>query len=431
MLDDIDGPDPWRRLTAIYIIDRVKHWSSRAWLAVNSAAAFQRQGGRSIVAVDMNEGEEWRARLLNKTRMKPDLIIDHARREGLDEFQTFEFGGKHPYVYTPRYWRAVARLARVVEEESVDVLHVFRRTHILTACAVASISKRPVAVVTTCPRSDRTLRNRFPHVLLHRRLDAVISFSQQMAQANKRVRGVAPAISHEVPAGLPPIFTDVVHPREPARRALCRMAGVDGAPLIGMLGDVEHEKCNHNLVYAAGMLREKLPGLRVLIIGDAIKKAASKYDLHRIIDEEGLEDIVRMMPPVPADQVPRVIAGLDIALYLSCRSSGPSRSMLEYCSQGTPTVATDVGAVPEYHRRDRRAFRMIPFKQVPPVAEAVEDIWRNPSMRTEMSRRGRALVMNHFTFDLLGWRLRTIYEGCLRRRGIPAPGAVAAGRLRA
>ncbi|MBX3730131.1 MAG: glycosyltransferase family 4 protein [Candidatus Sumerlaeia bacterium] len=400
----------------LFIVDRVKHWSARAWQAVSCAAAWRAMGGHALVLVDVNEPERGRKSLPPSEVMKPELILEKARAEGLCDFISLPVAHKRPSLKVAGYWTSIPKLSGILTEQQVDVVHMFRRTHHMTACLSAAMARRPVAVVRSCTRFDRLLESGLPRSLLNRRLDVVTAFCDSMTTRNAAARGMEDARCQTIPPGLSPAFTERALDHAAARAALVERLGFDGEPLIGVMGAVESEKRLEHVVEAIRLLREEMPGVRLVLAGERQKRAG------RVVSEQieslGLGDAVRVVGHVPSAEVPGFVAGLDVAVYACTRSSGPSRSVLEYLSQGVPTVATPAGALREYHAREPRAFMLLEGADGGTLAHGIRDLWRDADRRREMSVVAAAWSRREFSYRALGEALRTTYIEALKRRGV-------------
>jgi glycosyltransferase involved in cell wall biosynthesis len=397
--------------TVLFIIDRVKHWSSRAWMALNSAVAYRRVGGRVLLLVDCPRFSNPKDGIPRELQMKSDLILERAREAGLMEFSTLPIGRKKPPIFHRSYWRAIHTLARMIDDQRIDVLHHFRRTHHLTVWSASALAKRRVALVRGCARTDRPLDNRFWNRPFYRRLDAVTGFNKTVTERNRKAMGLHHAKCHHIPVALPELFTGTSWSREQGRDFIREHYGIAEGPLVGLIGAMEEQKRCENLIAAAKILRNEFPALKILLVGE--HSEAVRADLLQRSREAGLDGKVHVLSYLHREFVPRFMAGLDVGVYLAYRSSGPSRVILEYMSQGLPTIATDVGCVPEYHERDPAAFVMIPKENIPAIGSALGDLLRDNAKREEMSRRSRELINRCFTLGSLGQSLLSLYRSLL------------------
>jgi glycosyltransferase involved in cell wall biosynthesis len=400
----------------LFIVDRVKHWSARAWQAVSCAAAWKALGGHALVLVDVNEPERGRSTLPASEVMKPELILERARAEGLCDFISLPVAHKRPSLKVAGYWTSIPKLSGILTEQQVDVVHMFRRTHHMTGCLSAMLARRPVAVVRSCTRFDRLLESGVPRSLLNRRLDGVTAFCDSMTDRNAAARGMDGSRCLTIPPGLSPAFTERVSDRRADRAALVGRLGFDGDPLIGVMGAVESEKRLEHVVEAIRLLREELPGVRLVLAGERQKRAGRVVE--ELIAARGLRDAVRLVGHVPSSEVPGFVAGLDLAVYACTRSSGPSRSVLEYLSQGVPTIATPAGALREYHAREPRAFLLLEGPDGGALAHGIRELWGDASRRREMSAVAAEWARRAFSYRALGEALRTTYLEAMKRRGV-------------
>src|SRR4029077_13593322 len=80
------------------------------------------------------------------------------------------------------------------------------------------------------------------------------------------------------------------------------------------------------------------------------------------LEAAGLGDRVSILGYV--DDLPAVMAALDVALYSALESDGMSRVLFEYLATGVPVVASRVGVVPEVLDDGRTAMLVPPGEPV-------------------------------------------------------------------
>jgi glycosyltransferase involved in cell wall biosynthesis len=90
--------------------------------------------------------------------------------------------------------------------------------------------------------------------------------------------------------------------------------------------------------------------LRVAFVGTGSREAAIRAAVAR----RGLSERVVLVGF--ADDVPSVLASLDVALYVPLESEGMSRVMFESLAAGRPLIAARVGLVPEILRDREHAL---------------------------------------------------------------------------
>ncbi|HEY2856842.1 MAG TPA: glycosyltransferase family 4 protein [Terracidiphilus sp.] len=93
-------------------------------------------------------------------------------------------------------------------------------------------------------------------------------------------------------------------------------------------------------VEAVGLMREKAPGLRFLIIGDG----PERENLKRLIAERGLEDRVSMTGLIPLEQVAEIMTRIDLGVVPKRKEGfgdiAFSTKIMEFMAMGVPVLAS-------------------------------------------------------------------------------------------
>jgi glycosyltransferase involved in cell wall biosynthesis len=93
-------------------------------------------------------------------------------------------------------------------------------------------------------------------------------------------------------------------------------------------------------VEAVGLLREKAPGLRFLIIGDG----PERENLKRLIVERGLQDCVSMTGLIPLEQVAKIMTRIDLGVVPKRKEGfgdiAFSTKIMEFMAMGVPVLAS-------------------------------------------------------------------------------------------
>ena len=183
---------------------------------------------------------------------------------------------------------------------------------------------------------------------------------------------------------------------EPASRAAgaalrARFGIPSTAPLLLSVGSLTPVKGHSVLLHAMARLRERLPGVRLLILGEGFLRAELEAQRRRL----GLDGIV-LMPGFTGNVAP-AMAAADL-LVLSSTNEGMAWVLIEAAASGLPAVATDVSGT--RHAVDHRVTGLV----VPPcdscaMARAAEELLADPALRRTMGLRARDLAEERFTAD--------------------------------
>ncbi len=123
-----------------------------------------------------------------------------------------------------------------------------------------------------------------------------------------------------------------------------------------------------------------------------------------------LEEAVRELGPLSAEETGRVYRAADVLLYPS-HHEGFCRPVAEAMASGTPVVASNCGAIPEVAPRGEVLFAPT---DVDGMAHRIVEIAESSGLREELAERGRETA-RRFTWKAHGEAVAEAYRAALRR----------------
>lgn len=172
-------------------------------------------------------------------------------------------------------------------------------------------------------------------------------------------------------------------------RRECDLSGA--GPVIGTVGRLDPVKGFDVLISAFAMLRERFPGVRLVIVGDG----PDRDRLTRLVDAAGCRDAVKFLGY--RSDARRIIGVMDVYVNSSL-FEGISLTILEAMSAGKPVVATAVGGNAEVVR-DGVTGLLVPASDAGALAAALEDVCANADKAAGFGERGRLDVEQQFTIE--------------------------------
>jgi len=219
---------------------------------------------------------------------------------------------------------AVTKMAQVIRDRRFDVVH----THLSTSSVNGALAARLARV---------------PCIATVHGMSGKLSF----AAANHLIAVSNGVKSHLVSQGVPPSKVTVVYNGTDPEvadltkgQARARLGLPPDGPVIGTVSRITALKGIEDGLQAFSIMREKLPGLRYLIIGDG-DGLKSCVDL---ATELGLSDSVEFLGY--RQDVQECLAAMDLFVFPSHKEA-MGIALVEAMASGLPCVATKVGGIPE------------------------------------------------------------------------------------
>lgn len=304
-------------------------------------------------------------------------------------------------------------MARVSCMYNLDVLHVhYAVPHasaaLLSRCMLPE-DKQP-RIVTTLHGTDTTLLGADPgygpaihHALIQS--DAVTTVSAWLESETKRVIGFD---------GPMEVIHNFYEPGSPARsRADVRKElGVGDEVLILHSSNLRPLKRIDLLLESLGKIRDRKSFKLLVLAGGEFKQFND--DVKRL----GLEDRIIVRENVL--EIEEYLQAADLALYTS-ESESFCLSILEAMFFGCPSVATNVGGIPEVIE-DGRTGLLVPFGDSSAIAGALESLIADKDKRQAYGKAARAEALRRFSADAIIHRYEELY-----RRLINNPPSVPVG----
>ena len=294
------------------------------------------------------------------------------------------------------------RLARLIVEERVDVVHARSRAPAWVALGAARMVGRPL--VTTyhgAYAGNSALKLRYNSVMA--RGDAVIANSHFTADTIVKLFPFAREKLRVIHRGadLRAFSPSAVNP---ARVTALRDAwGVAPHERIVLLAArLTGWKGQRLLIEAAAQLKPE--GVRFILAGDPQGRDGYVKEIDRLIEARGLKGVVTRVGHC-AD-MPAAFLAASVVAVPSTEPEAFGRSAVEAQAMGAPVVVSDLGAVPETVLAppdvgpEARTGWRVPAGDADALAQALNAaLTLGATAREAMARRARAHVERHFSLE--------------------------------
>lgn len=350
-------------------------------------------GIRQHVAVlaDALEQRGWRVRVAG-----PPGVMDGLRHLDVEVDVP---ASKRP----DRLLRAARRLRRARGE--ADVVHA----HGFGAAAVSRLARlgRPLVV---------TVHNLVIPENAGRFHAAKVWLARQVLAGSDRVIVISPEIDAEVATVVPDERRRYVLPMSAERlpdrdRAATRAAlGIaEDTPLVVVVARLNPQKDLGTFLRAMATVRERLPAVRAVVVGDGEETERLKLEAlrHTLRLEATVEFVGRRSNPANEMVAADVVA-------LSSAWEGSPIAVVEALRLGRPLVSTAVGTVP-HDLTDGLDARVVPTGDAGALGAAIVEVLRDPGKAEDMAQRGRQLAERIYEPDRLVGQIVDVYGEVLRR----------------
>lgn len=177
-----------------------------------------------------------------------------------------------------------------------------------------------------------------------------------------------------------------------------------GRKVILIVGRLSREKDHLTLLKACAGLRSGLDP-HLVVVGDGPEKT----HIEQAIRSLGLEDRVTLTGHQPSAQP---WYGIADAAVLSSLSEGSPNALLESMASGIPTVATEVGGIPEIVAHEDSALLVQPSR-AEEMEAALRRVLTDPALAARLVARSRVLIAERHAPEARMKRLVAVYRSLI------------------
>lgn len=298
-------------------------------------------------------------------------------------------------------------IARIVRERGVDILHPQQSRTLNYAVAARLLAPGPRIVQTEHNVSidwyrrkqlswrTRHLGNALRFVMASTAVSRVVCISSGVARLFTDVARVGAGRLTVIPYAHPPL---------PQRE---RKAFDPAAPVFGTVSVPREHKGIPHLIEAAAIARERVPGLRVRVVGhgsvrDQYAAQIARLGLERAVSiEDFAPDATRLMGEFDAFVLPSIWEAFGLVV-------------LEAMANGVPVIASDVDGMRDVVLNGETGW-LVPAADPPALAAAMLDACSDAARLARMGERGRERCAREFSAAKMASRFAAVYDAVGRQ----------------
>lgn len=330
--------------------------------------------------------------------------VKSLNQAGVRAFTCSRWNEAHPY---QSFINSYRKLRQWIKEQPVDIIHSHSLFGDIAALWLHVEGKAPV-IIRTLHNELRTEWNRRPirrllltNFLYPATFTTEIGVSQSITddlnqrwlakRSNRRAVMIHNALDIER-------FSGTARDHISARGEL----GIqEGAFLVGSVGRLTRQKGYDLLLEAGAMVIDKIPGFRLVIIGDGedaglLNQMAEKLELNQIVLFTGSRNDVECLLP-----------GIDL-FVCSSRWEGFSTVLMEAMAAGVPIVATNIPGNRELLQPGKTAWFVDP-ENAQSLSEGLIKAFQNQELSKEFASNARKVVRS-FTIDEVAQKHERMYR---------------------
>jgi len=315
---------------------------------------------------------------------------------------------------------AVRRLTELLRELRPDVLHQHMyRAEVVGSRAALTLAEsgQPRPYVISTVHSSRR-RSEEDQELLRRltpSMDRLIAVSRSILRKLEAEGRVGPPVE---------LIHNGVDLTRYAQQEACTLPQEygfpEGTPVVGVVARLEPEKGHPTLLEAWTQVVERVPGARLLVVGEGSRRSALEAQAQELgllgeecegdsyVGTRGARPGAKVIFTGPRDDIPALTAALEVAVLPSYREA-QGLALLEAMALRRPVVASNVGGIPEIVE-DGRSGLLVPPHDAPALADAIVRLLTDHPLAARLARAGYDLVHERFCIERMVDSISRLYD---------------------
>jgi glycosyltransferase involved in cell wall biosynthesis len=321
------------------------------------------------------------------------------------ELQKIPVGHKHIPIDTKfelslKVFISALRLSKIIKEEKIDIIHAHSRVSQVAALFASRMTGVPF--VTTChgyfKKRARGIFDTWGSNVIAIS-DAVLwHLVNDLGVKKDRIALIYNGVDAEK-FSQRPAEDELVN----AKKAL----GLKGGPVIGTIGRLSPVKGHRFFVGAMRDIISKRPDAQGLIVGSG----EEELSLRQLTGSLNISDSIIFVPSAP--DTSKFLYLMDIFVFPSVKE-GLGLALLEALACARPCVASRIGGIEDIIRKRHNGILVEP-EDPGAIAAGVLSLLDDPSAATLMGERGRAVVSERFSLDIMADNTMALYRKVLKR----------------
>ena len=176
--------------------------------------------------------------------------------------------------------------------------------------------------------------------------------------------------------------------------------------LIGIVSVLRSWKGHKYLIEAIKKLKNKIPEIRLMIVG-----AGPQYEIiKKHIEQLKLEDYV-FLTGHHADPAP-FFKAMDVMVLPSYSGEATSQVLPQAMLMKKPVISTNIGGLSEVIINNETGLVVAPKDSIA-IANAIEDLYGDEKLRNRLAKNGQEHALTYFTFENMIDVTQSVYQSLI------------------
>ena len=179
----------------------------------------------------------------------------------------------------------------------------------------------------------------------------------------------------------------------------------DSLPVVALVGRMIRDKGVYEFIESVKILKSQGVKAKFLLVGDtdSLNPSAISRDTLSNWNKEGLIEWVGWI-----ENIPKLLNDIDILCLPSYREGLP-KILVEGTAMRLPIVTTRTVGCKDVVKDNENGF-LVPVRNTALLANAIQKLIYNPSLRKKMGLKGYSLSVNKFSSDIVITKTLNLYE---------------------
>ncbi|MGB9700384.1 MAG: glycosyltransferase [Thermodesulfobacteriota bacterium] len=348
-------------------------------------------GGQEIRILQESLGMKARGYRVLVAAPPKSLLLPRAEKAGL-EIIPLELAPQYPWVFR--------QMVSILDKKEIDILNTHSSSDSWLGILAAQISGRKPLIIRTRHLSTPISKNLWSRLIYDILPDAVITTGEEIRRQMILENNFDGDKIFSIPTGidLEEFDPEKIKPSLPHKGLA-----------VGMVGVLRSWKGHQYFLRAVPLILQEIPDAQFYIVGDG----PQLNNIKNAIEELRLQNKVILLGH--REDIPEIIASLDILVHPSYGHEGVPQTILQALAMRKPVVATRVGSIPEVIIEGRTGI-LIPPRDAEKIAEGVIEIYKNSELRQILIENGREYIKEKYSHKIMLDRLEELYGDLLSGR---------------